>query len=203
MVKWFYDHLARLIYAEAVSWNAGHIAELREYVDNDRKGHYLDGYAGEYIMPNSTLYRREGQLYADVESNEDEVPVWRAPSVYPTLSASFAPPVLSLVESMSALGALTLAGVKAVADIWGEVDFVDTQTRAEAERLTRLLIERFIVEKLPGERASQNDVNWLYRSWQMPMYHFDFAMIDVPLDELKAQQDAMMWAEAGYHPGES
>jgi hypothetical protein len=53
------NHLARLIYAEAVSWKPMHLAQLREYVDRERRGHYLEGHAGEYIMPNSTIYRRK------------------------------------------------------------------------------------------------------------------------------------------------
>ena len=31
IVGWFYDHLARLIYAEAVSWKPMHLAQLCEY----------------------------------------------------------------------------------------------------------------------------------------------------------------------------
>ena len=33
MVKWFYCHLTRLIYAEAVSWKPNDVTELRRYVD--------------------------------------------------------------------------------------------------------------------------------------------------------------------------
>jgi hypothetical protein len=59
IVGWFYNHLARLIYAEAVSWKPTHLAELREYVDRQRRGHYLEGNAGEYIAPNWAVYQRE------------------------------------------------------------------------------------------------------------------------------------------------
>jgi AbiV family abortive infection protein len=75
----FYDHLARLIYAEAVSWKPTNLAELREYVDRARRGHYLEGHAGEYIMPNSTIYRRESRLYVDVEAYQDEALTWTEP----------------------------------------------------------------------------------------------------------------------------
>src|SRR5713101_5680762 len=43
MMKWFYDHLARLIYADAQSWNAGSMVQLQAYVDEERKSHYLEG----------------------------------------------------------------------------------------------------------------------------------------------------------------
>ena len=82
IVGWFYDHLARLIYAEAVNWKPMHIAQLRDYVDSQRKAHYLEGYAGEYIVPNWNLSRRESQLYADIDAYEDGMPGWNKPTGY-------------------------------------------------------------------------------------------------------------------------
>ena len=64
MVKWFYSHLARLIYAEAVSWRPTDVKDLRGYVDLDRKSHHVDGAVGECIVPNSIISNREGMLYA-------------------------------------------------------------------------------------------------------------------------------------------
>lgn len=65
MFMWFYDHLARSIYVDAQSWTPMTVGQLQEYVDNSRKSHSLEGYAGEYILPNWTLFSRESQLYAD------------------------------------------------------------------------------------------------------------------------------------------
>lgn len=79
IVGWFYDHLARLIYAEAVSWKPMHLAQLREYVDLQRRGHFLEGHAGEYILPNWTIYQRESRLYVDIEAYQDEELNWSAP----------------------------------------------------------------------------------------------------------------------------
>jgi hypothetical protein len=75
----FYDHPARLIYGEAVSWKPTHLAELREYVDRARRGHYLEGHAGEYIMPNSTICRRESRLYVDIEACQEDTLTWSEP----------------------------------------------------------------------------------------------------------------------------
>lgn len=41
--KVFYDHLARLIYAEAQSWKPVNVAQLQEYVDTKHQSHYLEG----------------------------------------------------------------------------------------------------------------------------------------------------------------
>jgi hypothetical protein len=83
IVRWFYDHLARLIYAESISWRPMHVTELREYVKHHRKAHYMEGFAGEYILPNSKVYRRESQLYVDVETFEDGEPHWSEPTASP------------------------------------------------------------------------------------------------------------------------
>lgn len=71
MMHWFYDHLARLIYANAQQWRATTARELQSYIDQERKSHYLEGEYSEYIMPNWTLFQRETALYADVAAGED------------------------------------------------------------------------------------------------------------------------------------
>lgn len=41
IVKNFYSHLARLIYANAQSWKPVNVEQLQEYVDSERQGHYI------------------------------------------------------------------------------------------------------------------------------------------------------------------
>ena len=80
----------------------------------------------------------------------------------------------------------------------GQVEFRDAETHADSERLTEQLLKRLIAENLPSEVATQKDVDLLCNAWQMPMYHLDFKMVDVPLSELQERRDAMMWgAEYG------
>ncbi|MER9185932.1 hypothetical protein [Mesorhizobium australicum] len=54
-MAWFYDHLARLLYIEAQDWRPTDLNELRTYVDQQRRSHYLEGHVGEYILPNSNI----------------------------------------------------------------------------------------------------------------------------------------------------
>ncbi len=51
IVGWFCDHVARLIYAEAVSWKPMHLAQLRDYVDQQRLGEYLEGGGASTLCP--------------------------------------------------------------------------------------------------------------------------------------------------------
>ncbi|MER9185933.1 hypothetical protein [Mesorhizobium australicum] len=59
--------------------------------------------------------------------------------------------------------------------------------------LVSLDAEKLIPEDVTNERARH-----LMHRWQLPMYHLDFKRLEVPLEELKKQRDANLWAEAGY-----
>jgi hypothetical protein len=196
IVGWFYNHLARLIYADAAAWHPKHIAQLRDWVASDRKAHYVEGNFGEFIVPNQTVYRRESQLYVDIYANGDGKAHWSTPVGYALPFPSFAPRALHLTESMEALGLFTVQGLIATADVWGQVDFAEKEDREDARRLTRQLIGRLDDLGVPSDSATQTDVETLY-DWQLPMYHFDFSPIHVPLDELEAQQEAIFWSELG------
>jgi len=196
-VRWFYDHLARLIYAKATSWKPMHVTQLREYVDDTRKAHYLEGALGEYIVPNWEISSRESKLYADIEAYEDGEPGWNIPRSFSQSLFSFTPPALAVAEALSALGIFRPEGLRATAEIWGALEFRDTQGFDDSRRLTRQLLTRVDEEKLATEAAEQDHVDRIYDSWQMPMYNFDFAMIPVLLEELQRERDANFYAEAG------
>lgn len=192
MVRHFYDHLARIIYAEAQRWKPMHVAQLREYVDSERQAHYLEGDMGEYILPNWSVARRESILYADIEAYEDGVPHWNRPTGVAFPIPSPVPAVLRVAEALSAVGAFSRKGLDAVADAWGQLDFRDNETHADAQRLTEQMLTRLVKEQLPSEAATQRDVGILSNSWQMPMYHFEFRLIDVPLEDLQRERDAVL-----------
>jgi hypothetical protein len=93
-------------------------------VDRERRGHYLEGHAGEYIMPNWTVYQHESRLYADVEAYQDGTLNWSAPRdpYYDNrLFGSFTPPALR-VTAMEQVGMFTPKGLKAVSEIWASLE---------------------------------------------------------------------------------
>lgn len=202
MVNWFYDHLARLIYANATSWRPMHVTQLQEYVDSSRQAHYLEGEFGEYILPNSELSSRESKLYADIVAYEDGQPMWSSPKGFDFDRSflAFTPPALALAKSFAALGIFRAEGLRATSEIWNAVEFKDTQGFDETRRLiSEQLVRRLIDERLPTEAAEDRDVSCLYESWQMPMYNLDFALIPVPLEKLQRERDAIVYAEMGYN----
>ena len=199
MVKWFYSHPARLIYAEAVYWRPMHVAQLREYVDNSRKSHDLDGAVGEYIVPNWAIFNRESSLYSDIAAYEGQGVEWNNPAdrIYESSFLNLPPMVLRLAEAMSLLGMFTLRGLEVTADIWGKTDFRDQEDPRDASALTQTLVERLISKGLPSDQAKQEHVELLYREWQLPMYNLDFELIPVLLKDLQDEQDRLMWQEVG------
>jgi hypothetical protein len=184
----FYRHRERLIYAKVAEWWFENVARMRVAVESLRKTHYLEGNMGEYIAPNSTLYQHESKLYADVEVYEDGPPVWNAPRGSP-VRFHHVPAALSVCKAMSALGIFTLGGLRAISEIWGQEFFTETESNRDAERLTKALLDRLIVEGLPSADASQEHVGALCRHWPLPMYDVDLAEIPVTLDELKEEQE--------------
>jgi hypothetical protein len=198
IVGWFYNHLARLIYAEAVSWKPTHLAELRGYVDRQRRGHYLEGHAGEYIAPNWAVYQRESVLYADVEAFQDGTLEWSSPRDPPYGHfGSFRPPALRVVETMEQVGMFTPDGLKAVSDIWGSLEYKDKEDHHDGEKLTEQLLTRLHSEGLKLDTAQQEHVGTLYRDWQIPMYNLEFSLIPVSLEELEAEQEREYWSMVG------
>lgn len=197
IVDSFYNHLARLIYAEATSWRPTDLKELRAYVDTARRGHYIEGSAGEYIMPNDTLYDRESRLYVDIEAYQDGTLTWNEPREPVTYAFPFGrspPTALRVAIAMEQVGRFSPAGLKAASDIWGSLEYKDDQDHHDGEKLTKLMLERLLAEGLPLPTAQQEDVTTLYEHWQIPMYNLDFALIPVSMDELKAAQERELWS---------
>ncbi|MEH2513680.1 hypothetical protein V1291_005034 [Nitrobacteraceae bacterium AZCC 1564] len=205
LVDWFYDHLARLIYAQAVTWKPMHLAQLREYVDRRRRGHELEGYAGEYILPNWTVYQRESRLYTDIEAYQDGSLGWNSPcATYRSSSAAGltsmfdrTPHALRVAEAMQHLGLFTVQGLRATSEIWGSLEYREKENHLDGEKLAEQLLTRAKDEGLILDTAQQAHAATLYREWQIPMYNLDLSLIPVPFEELLAEQEREYWSVAG------
>ena len=198
MMRWFYDHLARNIYVEAQRWKPMDVQQLQEYVNGDRRSHYLEGEFGEYIFPNWTTWSRESTLYADVVTNEDGQPTWNAPVATAPLSSNHEPPAWQLCQALSDFGVFTRQGLEILSSVWSQTEFVDNQHWEETQRLTHEMLSSLDEADLITSAARKDQLQILYHRWQLPMYDIDFRRIDVPLTELHAQQDAYFWSQVGY-----
>lgn len=208
MLKWFYSHLARSLYAEAAGWHAVDLVELQKYIDLDRRTHYLDGLLGDYIFPNSPIHRRESLLYVDIAAYEDGVPYLSAPASTDRFFPLMEPPAIRAVEALSTIGAFSMDGLNVVANVWSKVEFAITertpdtipQQFADSDRLIQDMFTILIEEGLPQEQVTQEHIDVVYDHWQMPMYDLDFASIPVSLADLEAERETILWSEIGDTP---
>ena len=197
MMNCFYNHLARLIYVDAQTWKPVDTAQLQEYVDDHRKSHHLEGAVGEDIIPNWATFARECTLYADILTAEGGEPVWNEPHDGTPLFDSYDPFPWKICEALRDMGALTRLGLDVVSLAWSQTEFVKEQHWSDAERLTHEMLLGLDKAGLITEAAQQEQLGVLYHRWQLPMYHIDFRRIEVPLSELKAERDSMLWSEYG------
>jgi hypothetical protein len=190
MMKWFYDHLARLIYADAQNWQPASVVDLQGYVDLMRKSHYLEGEFGEFIEPNSVIFSRESALYADVVGIEDSDPMWISP-LRPKSEKPFPlePQSFRIAKALSTVGAFTIQGLKILRDSWSGIDFSRSQDYYVSRELCRKMLEKLNTAHLTAETQT------LLYQWQTPMYHIDFALIRVPLEDLRIHRQTVLRSE--------
>ena len=200
ILHWFYDHLARLIYADSVLWKPTSVRELRQYVDESRKDYYIEGYVGEYILPNQMLYMREVRFYADVQADELGHLSWSNPIGSNAIGSidsyrDFKPMVILLIEAMSMFGMFTTNGLNAISEVWGKTEFSDEQGSHAAEKLTRKLLLHLIKDKLPSGKTKQEHTNRIYEYWQLPMYNLDLHLLKVSQEEIRMEQASEIASE--------
>lgn len=193
IVKWFYDHLARLIYAESIHWRPFTVKDLRRHVDSNRLSHYVEGSVGELIVPNWNLFLREGRMYVDIFQEENEEPYWFPLEPMETNFPPCEPLALKLSKAMSALGMFSVPGLMLTAEVWDQITFTNNEDYRDASLLVRQLLEKLVNRKLPTTEACQEDVETLHEYWQLPMYDFEFSFKNASLEQLREEQEHF-WA---------
>ena len=174
------------------------MAELQEYIDQNRQSHYLEGDYCEYIVPNSTAFSREGELYADIAVYQDGEPEWHDPVLYQENCALNldTPPSWDVCRSLSSVGAFSRKGLDIMSSVWGKVEFKKTESWEDTEKLTCDMPVSFEKAELIPDHAKEEQVfRHLYEYWQLPMYNIDFGKIPVSLEDLTNEQEGILARE--------
>ena len=188
MLKNFYNHGARLLYDESCTWKPTDIAMLRQYIDAQRRSHYVQESLNDAdIFPNWNLHIREAALYADLGRNESGELGWSDPILWGS-EDRLKPNALIVSEAMRRLGFFKPEALKYLTEIWSKVNFTDREPHSKASELTATTLNLYIDEGIVLEEATDEDVSMVQMAWQMPMYDLDFKPINVPLEELIAEQ---------------
>lgn len=197
LLRSFYDHGTRLLYAEACRWRPSDLEMLREYVDRARRSHYLEGDLGEYILPNSQLYDREARLYADLVRHQDGSFLWNDPEAMFALSDNWhlSPPVIDVSRALSKVGAFTADGLAIIHKVWSAAPFVGPEHAQDSDELIRHTLNALIEASLVVGGATDKDGNAIYSYWQMPMYAIETKTSEVALEELREAQERNLYAQ--------
>jgi hypothetical protein len=188
MMRWFYCHLARLIYAKAQGWKPANSRQLQEYIDGERQSYYLEGGPGyaEFIMPNWALFERESSLYVDVVVGEDGDPMWQSPlEIWEgERHDDYLPTSFRVVEALQAFGVFTSEGLKILAKVWGKHEFGGERDEWSLHPLDlyRELAKRLETAGVITEHVTSDHKHNLINNWQFPMYNMDFAKIPARLE---------------------
>lgn len=197
LMRWFYDHLARLVYAKAITWKPRNVGQLQNYITHECEEHTLEGFAGEFIMPGGLVHERESALYADIQSYDNEELAWHEPRARPILFGPEESGALQLTMAMQRLGLLNLEGLRIMATAWNGTRFIGQQTPTTAEALIQNMLEQMDAERLIPDRAKEADVSTLYKGWQLPMYELDITPTIQTIEELRETQARMLNDEIG------
>jgi hypothetical protein len=188
MLRNFYDHGARLLYDDACTWKPVDIAMLRSYIDAQRASHYVEESAhSANIFPNWNLHLREAALYADLGRPQPDMLSWSDPILWGS-GDRLKPNALSVSETMQRLGFFKSKALEFMAEIWTQVNFIDSTPWEVAADLVAKTLQFYIDKDIISEDATDDDVWLVQKAWQMPMYDFDFKLLNIPLEDLTAMQ---------------
>ena len=186
----FNDHLAKGLYARVCEMRPGTLAQLQEYIDNDREEFYLDGPNDvDWIFPNQVTQGREGMFYVDYVAHDDGHQ-WSDPVAFEDILFSSPPmPAVRMALHLSSVGGIGSEALAFVAATWrGRVPGPETHC-TEIRELNALTLQTLDEHGLLREHP--NEVySWIVREWQFPMYDLDLTPIQVDLQALREQQQS-------------
>lgn len=209
LLKAFYNHVLRHVYAQVHQGSPADYAEVAEYVEALSATHYLDGPNDvDWIFRNHLEATREDTLYVDRVAWGDGNPdTWVTPldradlGVHDDLC-----PTVELVQALRRLGVLSLRGLEVCQEVWAGEPLVWERrgnalpTRWEVcQRRNRDVFRRLSNESLLSPDLTDRDVDLGLNQWTFPLGHLDLTVKKVPLDELRdTRERALSRMNAGY-----
>ncbi len=204
---YFYDHLAKGIYAEVCKWSVLTFAELTKGVQREREPCYLDGPNDvDWIFPNRIVQRREDDLYVNyvqssIEDGGSGEHYWTRPSRDVSLSIvryhKFPHVLLDVAKALHEAGVTSPGGLATVAEIWRPVHMTPEFRIDELRAVNRATLERMDAQGLLRKSADAI-YRTVFRDWPFPLYTVDLRM--VPKKERDALRKALRQIQQNWTP---
>ena len=180
---YFYDHLAKGIYAEVCHWYPADFAEAMHHVERERREHYLDGPNDvDWIFPNTITQQREDNLYVgyirdDTEEDGPAERYWTPPRGDAHIDLTFGypatPPVIDLARALHQVNATTPRGLSVVAEVWRPVDIHPDMHITELielnGRMLKVLENRGLLSPALTEVYSVVRNKWIFPLWPLDL----------------------------------
>ena len=175
---YFYEHLAKGIYAEASNWRPADFAEVSCLVNHAREENYLDGPDDvDWIFPNFITQRCEDGLYVgyirdDTEEGSEGERCWTS-ALDLELGLPHTPAVIVLVRALHQTNATTSGGLSVIAEIWrsvevcGDMQFADF--RKQNLRTLQTLEDRSLLAHVSDETYGAICNDWLFPLWPLDL----------------------------------
>lgn len=188
LIKYFYRHLQRGIYAEMVDTSPASYEEVRQIVDRLRLSHYLDGPNDvDWVFRNEVESAREEAIYVDYIET-DEGPRWVSPAWRDDVTLWGPSRATALVGALDRAGLLTMDGLKLIATEWNGVVFDDDSHWQEVERRTWAVLRGAEAAGLFSSELTSRDTSLILGSWGFPLHSLDLRLKQVTDEELRAEQ---------------
>ena len=183
-LRWFDDHVAKGIYANACWWRPQDFREVASYVERDRRGLFLDGPNDfDWIFPNSIKSEREQAMYVDyvqditVENGEH---MWLSPVSGQVSATTYSTPEsVEVSHAIFEIGATTPKGLAIVAKVWRDFEPQPQTTKTELCARVNYMLQLLIDKGLFSAPNLQKAQSILY-SWPFPLWPLDLTRTPEP-----------------------
>lgn len=176
LLGYFYNHLAKGIYAKACSWHVMDFAELTRYVEIECDPYYLDGpNEVDWVFYNHILQQRDDKLYVNYvrEGREDGDHYWVCPRneelplfPYQTREA------IRLARALYQVGVTSPEGLVVVAEVWRSVEVTPGFGNERLTQLNSQTLGKLEKRGVPQEARDDNYTRVRER-WPFPLYPLD------------------------------
>ncbi len=198
VLKSFYSHLAKRIYAEACRWSPSDFGDLKCYIEQERRDYYLDGPNDvDWILPNAAKTERESRMYVDYVQDitqEHGEHSWVSPvGGIERHDEHATPSCLAMARALHRVGFTTAKGLSVVAHVWRGFQPSRDTTSIELSRWRRRALDR-APEKGFHAELDADDLRATVYSWPFPLWPLNLtALRDPTPQQLRRQRHEELW----------
>ncbi|MDE2997730.1 MAG: AbiV family abortive infection protein [Gemmatimonadota bacterium] len=189
---YFYDHLAKGIYAALCSWSLENFGQVACQVSSEREQFYLDGPSNyDWIFPNQITNQREFIQYVDFicdDTDDTETSpgerYWQTPPAASNISTYHTPRIVYLAKALHRIKATSSSGLSVIARIWREFEPRSETSTSELIEMNALSVKTLEENRMFS--ADVKDEGWLIcQRWMFPLWPLNLGRKDVKKSDLR------------------